>query len=163
MAPQGLALKHKAAELLFVWEQFGCPTQTGHGWTLKEIQAAIDRGPHKSALEPDTIIHFEEEVRDKVAKRQAHVVLWDVIKHNHPRQLKVLPVAAIPHKSRAYRSTLYLSFELRLEDEWGIKSVNDTTKKWAPRGAINQLSHYLKSIIHAFAKVDNDAVISMAK
>ena len=36
-------------------------------------------------------------------------------------------------------------------------------EKWAPRGAINQLGHSLKQIIHAFAKVDNDAVILMAK
>ncbi len=103
MAPQGLALKHKAAYLLSSWEHFGCPKQTGHNQTLEVIQAAINCGPHKSALEPDAIAHYKEEVRDKVANGQACVVLWIDIKHNHPRQLKVLLVAAIPHKSRAYR------------------------------------------------------------
>ena len=104
-----------------------------------------------------------EEVANTVAKGQARVVLWDDIKDNHPRQLKVSPVAAIPHKSRAYRSFLDLSFPLRLEDGGVIESVNVTTEKWAPRGAIDQLGHSLKRIIHAFAEADNDAVILMAK
>ena len=163
MAPQGLALQHEAAGILADWESFGCPTQTGRDWSLDEIQAAIDRGPHKSALEPDAIAHFAEEVADKVAKGQARVVLWEDIKENHPRQLKVSPVAAIPHKSRAYRSILDLSFALRLEDGGIIESVNDTTDKLAPRGAIDQLGHSLKRIIHAFAEAEDDAVILMAK
>jgi hypothetical protein len=96
MAPQGLTLKHETAHLLRDWEQFGCPTAAGRDWTIQEIQAAIDRGPHKSALGPDTIKHFAEEVADKVARGQAQVILWDDIKHNHPRHLKVSPVAAIP-------------------------------------------------------------------
>ena len=163
MAPQGLALQHKAANILKDWEKFGCPTKTGRDWTLNEIQAAIDCGPHKSALEPEAIAHFAEEVADKVKKGQARVVLWDDIKHNHPRRLKVSPVAAIPHKSRAYRSILDLSFALRLEDGGCVQSVNDTTEKWAPRGAIDQLGHSLKRIIHAFAETKDDAVILMAK
>ncbi len=163
VAPQGLAQKHEAAELLANWEKFGCPTQTGRDWTLEEIQAAMDRGPHKSALEPDAIAHFAEEIADKVAKGQAHMVLWDDIKDNHPRQLKVSPVAAIPHKLRAYRSILDLSFALRLEEGGVVKSVNNTMEKLAPRGAIDQLEHSLKRIIHAFAEADDDAVILMAK
>ena len=130
---------------------------------IGEIQAAINRRPHKSTFEPDTIAHFVEELADKVAKGQVSVVLWDDIKNNHPRQLKVSPVAAIPHKSRAYRSFLDLSFPLRLEDGGVIESVNVTTEKWAPRGAIDQLGHSLKRIIHAFAEADNDAIILMAK
>ena len=163
MAPQGLALKHEAADVLRDWEQFGCPTATGRDWTIDEIQAAINRGPHKSALEADAIKHFAEEVTDKVAKGQARVVLWDDIKHDHPRQLKISPVAAIPHKSRAYRSILDLSFSLRLENGGVIESVNDATQKLAPRGAIDQLGHSLKRIIHAFAEVEEDAVVLMAK
>jgi hypothetical protein len=72
-------------------------------------------------------------------------------------------VAAIPHKSRAYRSILDLSLLLRLEDGGVIESVNKTTEKWAPHGAINQLGHSLKQIIHAFTKVNDNAVILMAK
>ncbi len=163
MAPQGLALQHKAAGVLSEWEQMGCPTCTRRDWRLAEIQSAIDRGPHKSALEPDAMCHFAEEVREKVKKGQARVVLWDEIKRNHPRQLKVSPVAAIPHKSRAYRSILDLSFALRLTDGEVIPLVNDITTKLAPRGAIDQLGHCLKRVIHVFAEVEDDAVILMAK
>jgi hypothetical protein len=72
-------------------------------------------------------------------------------------------VAAIPHKSRAYRLILDLSFALRLTDGGSLPSVNDTTTKLAPSGAINQLGHSLKRIIHAFAEADDDAVILLAK
>lgn len=91
------------------------------------------------------------------------MVLWFDIKDNYPRQLKISPVAAIPHKSRAYRSILDLSFALLLEEGGVVESVNDTTEKLAPRGAIDQLGHSLKCIIHTFAEADDDAVILMAK
>ncbi len=42
-----------------------------------------------------------------------------------------------------------------------VPSVNNTTKKLVPRGAIDQLGHCLKRVIHAFAEVDDDAVILM--
>jgi hypothetical protein len=99
MAPQGPTLQHKAAQLLTEWENFGCPTRMGRGWTLSKIKAAIGRSLHQSALEPEAIAHFEVEVQDKVAKGQACMVLWEDIKSNHPCQHKVLLVAAIPHKS----------------------------------------------------------------
>jgi hypothetical protein len=99
MALQGLALRHEAADTLADWARFGCPTCTGWDWTLAEIDAAIARGLHQSALDPEAIAHFEEEVTTKLTKGQAHVVLWDEIRSNRPRQLKVSPVAAIPHKS----------------------------------------------------------------
>ena len=102
---------------------------------------AIDQGPHKSVPKPDAIKHFAEEVTDKVPKGQARVVIWDDIKSNHTRHLKVSPVAAIPHKSRTYRSILDLSFALRLADGGVAKSVHDTTTKLAPWGAIGQLGH----------------------
>jgi hypothetical protein len=47
MAPQGLALQHEAASLLTDWEKFGCPTRMGQDWTIEEIQATIDQGPHE--------------------------------------------------------------------------------------------------------------------
>jgi hypothetical protein len=72
-------------------------------------------------------------------------------------------VAAIPHKSRAYRSILDLSFALQLTDGGSLPSVNDTTTKLAPSGAIDQLGHSLKRIIHAFAEADDDAAILLAK
>jgi hypothetical protein len=41
--------------------------------------------------------------------------------------------------------------------------VNDTTKKTASAGTINQIGKCLSHVIHAFADADNDAKIFMAK
>jgi hypothetical protein len=77
-------------------------------------------------------------------------------KRNHPQELKVSLVAAIPYKSCAYRSILDLSFALCLVDRGMVESVNSTTEKLSPRGAMDQLRHSLKRIIHAFAKVKDN-------
>jgi len=52
---------------------------------------------------------------------------------------------------------------LRLDDGGTVPSVNNTTQKLAPQGAIGQLGHSLKRIIHAFAEAADEAVILMAK
>jgi len=146
MFPQGRAASHLAGTLLEEWATYGCPTNTGKEWTVAEMEAAIRRGPHKSAREPEAIEHFKQEIERKVKDGQARVVTWNSIKDNPPAQLKISPVAAIPHKSKAYRSILDLSFPLRLDDGTIRLSVNDTTLKTAPQGAIDQIGHSLKRI-----------------
>ena len=163
MCPSGLALHHPAAPLLKEWATYGCPTQTGRPWTTAEMQEAIDRGPHRSALSKEAIAHFKAEVDEKVMSGQAKLVSWDAIKANPPENLKISPIAAIPHKSKQFRSILDLSFHLRLKQGGVLPSVNSTTVKTAPKGAIDQLGHSLSRIIHAFAETDDDAVIFMAK
>ncbi len=56
-----------------------------------------------------------------------------------------------------------MSFVLPLKDGGIIKSVNDTTEKWAPCGAIDQLGHSLKWIIHTFTEANNDTKVLIAK
>ena len=140
-----------------------CPAQTGRPWTVDEITAAIDRGPHESALTPEAITHFSTEVAEKVASGQAILVKWEDIRNNPPEQLKISPIAAIPHKSKASRSILDLSFRLRLQDGGVLHAVNDTSTKTAPKGSIDQIGHSLKRIIHAFAEASDDDKIFMAK
>jgi hypothetical protein len=84
MCPAGLALHHPAADLLKEWATYGCPTQTGKPWTREEMQAAIKRGPHRSALSDEAIAHFKAEVDKKVRIGQAKLVAWDSIKDNPP-------------------------------------------------------------------------------
>jgi hypothetical protein len=110
MCPAGLALHHPAAETLLNWAEFGCPTQTGKPWSISEMEEAIARGPHQSALTPEALEHFAAEIKEKVRSKQARVVEWDAIKNNPPTELKISPIAAIPHKSKAYQSILDLSF-----------------------------------------------------
>jgi hypothetical protein len=94
---------------------------------------------------------------------QAKLVLWEDIKDNPPPQLKILPIAANPHKSKAFRSIVDLSFSLRLKNGGILESVNKSTVKMAPKGALDQLGQSLSRIIHAFAKAEEDSKIFMAK
>jgi hypothetical protein len=97
----------------------------------------------------EALEHFAAEVREKVLSKQARVVEWDAIKDNPPTELKISPIATIPHKSKAYRSILDLSFRLRLKNGSFRDAVNDTTVKTAPGGAIDQIGECLSRIIHA--------------
>ncbi len=126
-----------------------------------EMWEAIACRPHQSALSLEAITHFPEESVAKV--NAAKLVRWDDIKDNPPTQLKISPIAAIPHKSKVFWSILDLSFRLRLKYGGFLESVNGATVKLAPRGALDQLGHALSRIIHAFAKAGNDDKIFMAK
>jgi hypothetical protein len=163
MCPLGLALMHPAAETLKHYSQMGCPTHTGRDWTPEQIREAVHRGSHKSALTPEAIAHFKEVVDVKIACSQAKVLRWIDLRDNPPRQLKISPISAIPHKSKEFRWILDLSFALRLSDGNTLPSVNESTKKTAPRNAVSQMGHTLSRIIHAFAEADPDAKILMAK
>ncbi len=163
MCPAGLALHHPAAELLKEWASYGCQTRTGRPWAPAEMQEVVDRGPHRSTMSANAIAHFEVEVAEKVKSGQAKLVAWESIKDNPPTELKISPIAAIPHKSKQFRSILDLSFHLQLKQGGILPSVNATTIKTAPRGAIDQLGHSLTRIIHAFAKTKDEAHIFMAK
>lgn len=163
MCPSGLAMHHPAATTLLQYATGGCPTNTGDPWTKEQMQAAIDRGPHISALVPEAAHQLDMEVQDKVKKGQAKLVKWADIKHDPPRNLKISPVAMVPHKSRPYRAILDLSYSIMLSPIEEIPSVNSTSEKTAPRGAISQIGHALGRIIHAFASAKDDAKIFMAK
>jgi hypothetical protein len=143
MCPSGRALAHPAAGLLSEWANLGCPTQTGQPWTKEEIWAAVAGGPHWSALSPEALAHFAAEAAEKVRTKQAHIVAWDDIKNDPPCQLKISLIATIPHKSKAYRAILDLSFRLHLTNGGVRASVNDTTRKTAPKGAIDQIGECL--------------------
>ena len=127
------------------------------------MKEAIARGPHQSVLTPEVLENFAAEIKEKVQSKQAWVVEWDAIKNNPPTELKISPIAAIPHKSKAYWSILDLSFQLQLKNGSFREAVNDTTVKTAPGGAIDQLGECLSRIIHAFTAAEEDAKIFMTK
>jgi hypothetical protein len=109
------------------------------------------------------LAHFAAEAAEKVRTKQARIVAWDDIKEDPPRQLKILPIAAIPHKSKAYMWIRDLSFRLCLTNGGVRASVNDTTEITAPKGAIDQIGESLSRIVHTFAEMDPTAKIFMAK
>jgi hypothetical protein len=163
MCPSNLALHHPAAATLLKYASGGCPANTGKPWTKEEIQAAIDRGPHVSAMDPEAMEQLQQEVHKKVKKGQARLVLWDEIKKNPPTELKISPIAMIPHKSRKFRAILDLSFRLRLKNGGFVPSVNESTTLEAPAGAIDQLGHSLSWLIHAMAEAGPEDKVLMAK
>ena len=100
MHPSGLALHHPAADRLLQYATKGCPAETGQDWTMDMIQAAIDQGPHKSAMTPEAMEYIQSEAFDKERIGKARIVEWiGEFKRSPPEQLKVSPIAAIPHKS----------------------------------------------------------------
>ena len=163
MCPRGLALEHPAADTLLQYATKGCPTNTGKPWTRQQMEIAIERGPHVSALVPDAMAQLDSEVAEKVSNGQARVVNWNDIRHDPPPQLKISPIAMVPHKSRPYRAILDLSFPVKLKPSGEVPSVNTTTVKTAPKGAIDQIGHVLPRIIHAFAAAEENDKIFMAK
>jgi hypothetical protein len=70
MCPANLALDHPAAEKLLEYATGGCPANTGKPWTKEQMWAAVDRGPHVSALDPAAIKQLEGEIADKVKEGQ---------------------------------------------------------------------------------------------
>ena len=98
-----------------------------------------------------------------VAAGATRIFYWNDIKKKIPKDMKVSPVAAIPHKSKAFQTILDLSFSLKLEPIAQILSVNKNSVKTAPVGAIDQLGHVLKQLIHAFAEAPMDVLILEAK
>ena len=69
-----LPIMQPAADILKEWATYGCPARTGKPWTRKEMQSAIERAPHRSALSDEAIAHFKAEVGDKVHSGQAKLV-----------------------------------------------------------------------------------------
>jgi hypothetical protein len=85
MCPAGLALHHPAAPRLLQYATKGCPVLTGKPWSVEQMEAAIARGPHTSAMESEAIDQLTTEVSEKVASGQARLVEWESIKMTHRR------------------------------------------------------------------------------
>jgi hypothetical protein len=147
MAPSGPALHHPAAPLLLELATLGCTSEMGDTWTQELIEAAIKKGAHPSALDPKASRQLRDETLEKVNQGYARLVYWDDIKNNPPPNLKISPIAAIPHKSRKWRMILDLSHGVTLRN---VKhpSVNEATNPTvAPKHSMAELGNVLPHII----------------
>jgi hypothetical protein len=124
---------------------------------------AVRQGPHQSALLPEAIAHFANKFAEKVRTKQDRIMAWDNIKDNPPRELKISPIVAILHKSKAFCSILDLSFQLKLKNGGVLASVNNTIEKTAPKGMIDQIGEGLSWVIYVFAEADKMAKVFMTK
>ena len=101
------------------------------------MEAAVARGPHGLALLPEAREQHLKEVEEKVAKGQAKIFSWEHLKEHLPPNLKISPIAMIPHKSRLWRAILDLSFALKF-NMGKVQSVNATSKELAPPESLEQ-------------------------
>ena len=72
-------------------------------------------------------------------------------------------MAQIPHKSRAYRTLLNLSHELKKGKEVLARSVNNLTVPLAPEEALMQMGSAMPRIIVAMAQCPEDSIIYFSK
>jgi hypothetical protein len=150
MWPRSYAEFHKATPLLMSYAQEGCPVHCGPDWSKEKILLLLRRGPHRSSKKKQAIRQLRRETEDKIKHGYARVIKWKNIKNNIPPKLKISPVAMIPHKSKAYRCILDLSFQLH-ENGHTYKSVNQTTNKKSKPEAMTQLGLCVKRIIAIMA------------
>jgi len=99
MKPYPSIQHHPAFDILQNYTTTGCPVDCGPPWSLEHITATIQHGPHISAKSPEAAASIWAETLEKVAQGYAQIVRWDDIKNNPLVNLKISPVAAIPHKS----------------------------------------------------------------
>jgi hypothetical protein len=156
MWTRGLAKLHDASPLLDGYSINGCPVDCGENWTTDHIVAALQRGPHISAHSKEAKRCLLFETEQKVKEGFAKTIRWGDIKENIPPNLKISPIAMIPHKSRKFRAILDLSFQLRLKGK-KQQSVNSGTNKQAPQKAMAGLGNALKRIIHEMGNNYNPA------
>ena len=150
MWPRTHSLHHAAAPLLQGYATNGCPVNCGNPWTQEQIEAALQKGPHSSALTQEARKSLRSETLDKVEQGFVHILKYREIKKNMPKHFKISPVACIPHKSRQFRVILDLSFRLQALGTT-FPSVNKTTTPTAPQESMVQLGTSLKRIIYRMA------------
>ena len=148
--PSKDALLHLAATLIHHYSKHGCPVDCGDDWTHEHIEAAILRGAHPSADSELALKALHDETNEKIANGYSKVVRYGDIKDNLPKNLKISPVAMIPHKSRSFRTILDLSFRLKLKGKL-MPSVNSGTTKQAPAESMIQLGMCIQRLVALLA------------
>ena len=151
MFPRNEVLNHPAGPTLLQYALEGCPVDCGSNWTIEQLEAAIANGAHSSANEPGAAAACKKEALERVKEGLCRLVNWDDIKDDFPKNLKISPLAAVPHKSRMYRMILDLSFQLLVNGK-KLESVNDSSdKNLAKQEAMYELGNVIPRIIWTMA------------
>ena len=168
MFPRNKALQHKAAPMLLDWAINGCPTNCGPHWTSSQLQAYLNYGNHKSATHPAATTAITLETQEKVAAGLCRLVSWDTISANPPATLKISPLAAVPHKSRAFRLIHDLSFQLHhasgalpKKEYLAVNNFSDTDH--VPHHSMFELGNVIPRLLHHMATADPNTPIFFTK
>jgi len=151
MRPDPCIAHHPAYATLFRYTTEGCPVNCGEPWSREHLEAAIQQGPHISAKSPEAAACLRQEAFEKVEQGEAEIIKWDDIKDAPHKNLKISPLAAVPHKSCQFRAILDLSFQLRL---LGVKlpSVNKAMLPLSDHKAMEQMGQVLRRLINTVAQ-----------
>jgi hypothetical protein len=135
--------------MLLNWATKGCPVECGEPWSQQQLEDYINYGNHTSAQAPAAAKAVHQEAMEKVKDGTCFLINWDDIKHNPPPNLKVSPLAAVPHKSRDYRMILDLSFPLQpTKDTPAYSPVNAIPPHpEVPSHSMAELGNVLRRII----------------
>jgi hypothetical protein len=129
----------------------------GESWSRQRIEAAIAKGAHASTEAPGAADACRAEALERVAAGSCRLINWVNIRVDIPPNLKVSPIAAVPHKSRLYRMILDLSYQIKINGK-ELQSVKDTSdKNLAPQHAMYELGNVIPRLIWAMA-TSNDNV-----
>jgi hypothetical protein len=110
MQPQLRAAGHPFFPTLHEWGTDGVPVDCGPDWSWDVIEHAVERGPHRSAMEKENIALVHEDVQYQVDAGFSRIVLWSDLQELRPSKLKISPMAVVPQKDRRGRLILDLSF-----------------------------------------------------
>jgi hypothetical protein len=100
MLPRHEVLTHPAGPDLLQYATDGCPVDCGKSWSRQRIEAAIAKGAHASAKAPGAADACGAKALERVAAGSCRLINWVDIRDNIPPNLKVSPIAAVPHKFR---------------------------------------------------------------
>jgi hypothetical protein len=151
MYPCNEVLDHPAGPHLLQYALDGCPVDCGNNWNLEQLEAAIPNRAHASANVPEAAAACKNKALERVKEGLCRLVNWDDMKHDFPKNLKISPLAVVPHKSRVYQMILDLSFQLLVNSK-KLNSVNNSSdKSLAHQESMYKLGNVIPRIIWTMA------------
>ena len=146
------SIRHPAKHLVTHLSKFGAPVvlQTSP-WTLQQKDAAIQRGPHKSAIEHQQFLR--EDMADMIKKAFWTILPYDKVRHIP--NLRISPLGVVPQHERRPRPIVDYTFS----------GLNNETLRLSPSEAMQfgrALDRLIAQVVHAdpasgpvkFIKVD---------
>ncbi len=166
MQPQPLANIHPIAPTLNEWQQ-GIHVDCGPKWDSTTTEAAVERGPHPSAITPKSIALFAEDIKYQVNAGFCKVVTWDELKISRPRIMKISPVAVVPQADRCGQIIINLSFPVYQEAEGSRtiiqQSFNEITIITAPTIPVKEIGKVLHRLLYFMKKARTGGWICFSK
>jgi hypothetical protein len=94
----------------------GVPVECGDpSWAWETVEAAVEKGAHKSATFAESIKLVQEDVAYQVTAGYAEVMAWRDLQKLRPKQLQISPLAVVPQRNHRGRMILDLSFAVRAQ------------------------------------------------